>query len=136
MAVYDYRWALNWNVALGSLTNLEAISQIRFAPKSQPLDLYPIRRRTLSGKVYGTGTRTHFWLWDALPIASLEYILDSYLPSDAASAKMTIYTRLHDLGEYRRFNCWLERPQPGVHFRYDRKYARDLRLPFTGLIAL
>jgi hypothetical protein len=49
MAIYDYRIAAGTNVALVSLTNVEDL--LTFAPRSQPVDIYPVRRTVLSGAV-------------------------------------------------------------------------------------
>lgn len=135
MAFYDYRIALGHNVALGSLSNIENL--VRFAPRSQPVDVFPVRRTVLSGAVIGAGTINHTWTWDILPIADLKRIEDTFFANGAVTfANVTIYTRRHNRALYARYNAIAILPQPGQDYEYTRRYARNLRWQFRNLVAL
>jgi hypothetical protein len=134
MAIYDYRIAAGTDVALVSLTNVEDL--LTFAPRSQPVDIYPVRRTVLSGAVVGNGTVNHVWTWAVLPIADVKLLEDTFFTSGTVvSANVTIYTRRHDRAAYTRYNAIAVLPQPGQDFEYDRKYARNVRLTFRNLTA-
>ena len=141
MPVYDYRWALGSNVALSSLTNVETdllpyTHGITVAPTSQPVNPFPVRNVALSGVMRGEGTITHQWVFSVLPIAALDYILDTYLTVGGAlvvSRAMTIYTRRHDRLTYNRYNCNLTLPAGGVDYQFKRGYVLNLTLTFTRL---
>lgn len=134
MAFADFRIAAGWNVALGSLTNVENISQIMYPPKVTPVDGYPVRRIALSGKVYGDGRIDHVWEYRSITTTALYYIIDTYL-STATSAAVTIYT-LSRVGTYARYNATLVLPQPGVDYDVAGTVVENLRLRFNGLVAL
>ena len=144
MAIYDYRWAIGSNVALSSLINVENdllpyTRGVLIAPTTQPVNPFPIRNIALSGLVRGEGAITHTWTFSALPIAALDYILDTYLTVNNAlvvSRAMTIYTRRHDRGAYNRYNCYLTLPAGGVDYQFRRGYALNLNLTFTRLEVL
>lgn len=144
MALYDYRWATGHGVALGSLVNVEDdllpyTRGVRIAPKTQPVDPFPVRVKTLDGLVHGDGAINHAWTFAALPIAALDYIIDTYLVttgSQVVSKAITIYTRRHDRLTYTRYNAYLVLPQPDADYTYNKKLVFNLRLTFSNLVAL
>lgn len=125
-------------MALNSLRNVEIdlfpyTRLVYLAPRTEPLNIWPVRRKALSRRVYGDGNPIHEWRWTALPITALDYIIDSYIrvaSVDVTSAPVTIYTRRHDRLTYIRANAYLELPVPGQDYTYDRGRARDLVLRF------
>lgn len=136
MTCYDYRWATGYNVALADLDNVENdllpyTNNRLLAPRTQPLKLYPIRRKTESGAIIGNGRSVHIWRWNALPIAALNYIEDTYITTGGvqqASKPMTIYTRQANQLTYLRVNVEIELPQPDEDYTYDRGYAVNLNI--------
>lgn len=143
MAEGDYRFAAGWNVALGSLSNIEDTlgSRNRSADgvlfpiviRSQPVRPYSVANTLESGRVRGDGKINHLWQLWMFDTAS------SYLMSlfTAASVQWTIYTRQHELGTYARFNCWAIRP--GTVEESDLVYIQDnylaITLRFSDLVA-
>lgn len=146
MALYSYAWAAGWDVALLDLTNVETDllpyvggQGLPIIPQTQPVNILPIRTNLKSGRVRGDGSITHEWFINVAPLAVLDYIIDTYLVdtgTELASAKMTISTRRHERAAYQHYNCWLELPQPGAHYRTDDDFVLDLRLVFHDLRAL
>ncbi len=142
MPTYSYSIAVGHNVALASLTNIENIPQFQYhgaalPPSTQPVDLFPVRERVLSGKEIGGGTINHVWTWQVLPIAALEYIEDTFLSSGTVTwANVTIYTRKHNQQTYGRFNAYIILPQPNVDYTYRQRRVLNLNLRFRNLVAL
>lgn len=141
MALYDYRWGAGWGVALASLSNVENdlrpyVRLRSIAPKSQPVDLFPVRTVLGSGRVRGDGRIDHAWEL-TLNTAAIEYIIETkFALTSAASVKVTIYTRRHEMNDYARYNAWLSRPQPGQDMTYLRQGVFAVTLRFTALLAL
>jgi hypothetical protein len=139
-ALYSYRIASGWNVALGSLVNLELITQIGRPPtRCQPVNLFPIATEMLSNIVYGDGTPSLTWMFDSLPVGALPYILSTYLTTSSVlvkSKKVTIFTNLRDRGYYGRFNAYLSLPEPENDYKFDGNLILGLKLHFSGLRAL
>lgn len=140
MAQYDYRFALGWNVALGSLSNIETtLGQYNrdansilypIGIRSQPVDFYPVVTQLESGRVRGDGKVAHEWQLSMF-VPAVTYLVGLW---SAKSAKWTIYTRLHELGTYARYNCWAVRPS-GTDLVYQRQQYMTLTLRFTDLLA-
>lgn len=139
-ALYSYRLGTGWNVALGSLVNVELIPQIARPPSNAlPVDPFPIRTEMLSNLVYGDGSPGHVWSYDSLLITGLNYIIATYLTTAGAvvaSKKITLYTNLRDRATYARYNAYLEYPQAGRDYTLDGLYCRNLKLNFSGLRAI
>lgn len=133
---YDYRWATGYDVALINLVNVETnlfpyARNYFLPPKTQPLKLYPIRRKVESGRIIGNGRTVHIWHWDALPVAALNYIEDTYITTGGvqqASKPMTVYTRQANQLNYIRVNVEIELPQPDEDYTYDRGLVFNLNL--------
>lgn len=114
MALYDYRIAAGWNVALGSLTNIETIvpsgSRRFFAPVAQPLFDPGIEKNPGDGSVSFSGYPEVTWLFDAMHNLQYFYLRDTVL-SGLYRGKVTIYTRLATT-TYSRKNAWMNLPKP------------------------
>lgn len=144
MALYDYRWASGFNVALANLRNVETdlfpyTTPRLTAPLAGLVNTYPRRTKMLSTRVKGDGTINLEWRFAALPVAALDYIISEYLTPLAngdVSAEMTIYTRQAELGTYTRYNANLVLPQPGIDYTYRQNTVESLVLTFSGLVAL
>ncbi len=143
----DYRIASGHDVALVGLQNIVTLIQqqtgrlLLIAPRSQPVNPFPIETPVGSGRVAGDGKPGHEWLFDALPIAAFTYILTTYLYTTGAKVKskpVTIYTPTFDEGSgvYSRFNAYLVYPTPGDDYEYTRKNVVSYRMRFTHLTEL
>lgn len=136
---YSYSIAAGWNVALANLVNVQNLfGRAVWVPnRGNPVDTFPNRLVTLSGREVSEGRVNHEWKFIILPIAKLTLFEDTYLSSaTVVSAQVTIYTRLHARGTYARYNAWVALPQPGEDYEYDRGYVRNLRIRFNNMIAL
>ena len=144
MADYSYAIATGHNVSLGSLTNFEDIPELAFGgrnlpPRSQPVDTFPVRTLLMNGRVRGDGMINQVLTWDVLPVLGLKALIDDYLTTGGAvvvSKPCTLYTRLHDLDTYKRYNAYIVYPQPNEDYNYDRTYVFNLNLQFTDLQVL
>lgn len=143
----DYALALGSNVALASLGNIIEILRERNrrtenGPRwqvgitSQPVDAFPVREVSLSGKERGDGTINHEWNL-VLATYGVKYLLDTYLSSaTVVSAAVTINTRQHMLAAFRRYNANIVLPKPGDDITYLRQNVFRVRIRFTDLEAL
>lgn len=141
MAYYDYRIAVGSSVALASLSNIETLlwpytRPLSIAPRSQPVNLYPVRTILGSGRERGDGMITHAWEFTALKQAAVGYLLHTYLFASSVSTAVTIYTRLHSTGAYARYNAYAVLPAPGQDMEYIRAGVFRLTLRFNDLVAL
>jgi hypothetical protein len=108
-------------------------------PRAGLVNTLPDRRQTLSQRTYGDGFPTLTWVFDALRIAALDYIIDTYISTggvENASKAITIYTLRAERGQYVRYNAYLTLPVPGQDYTYRQNAAIGLTLTFTGLEAL
>lgn len=138
---YDYRIAVGSSVALGSLVNVEDLlfpytKPLRIAPRSQPVNLYPVRTQLGSGRERGDGTVPHAWEWTGIKQAAVQYLLHTYLFASSVSTAVTIYTRLHSTGAYARYNAYAVLPVPGQGIEYIRQGVYRMTLRFNDLVAL
>lgn len=142
MSFYDYRIAVGSSVALASLSNIEDVlygvtRPRRIAPRSQPVNAYPVRTILGSGKERGDGTINHAWEFTAIPVTAVNYLLNVYLFSGGAvSTAVTIYTRVHSANTYARYNAWAVLPAPGSDLEYLRGNVCRLTLRFNDMVAL
>jgi hypothetical protein len=141
MPYYDYRIAVGSSVALASLMNVETLlfpytRPLQIAPRTQPVDLYPIRTTLGSGRVRGDGTINHVWEWTGIKQVAVQYFLHTYLFSSGVSTAVTIYTRLHSTGAYARYNAYAILPAPGPDLEYIRQGIYRMTLRFSDLVAL
>lgn len=142
MPFYSYSIAVGSSVALASLSNIEDVllpytRPLRIAPRSQPVNAYPVRTVLGSGRERGDGLVTHAWEFTAIPVAAVDYLM-TYLFSSGTvvSTACTIYTRRHDLDDYARFNAQVILPVPGQDLEYLRQGVFRLVLRFNDLVAL
>lgn len=141
MPYYAYAWAAGWGVALASLANVETdlhpyTQLLNLAPKSQPVDPYPVRTILASGRERGDGRIDHAWEM-TLPTDALEYVIETkFALTSVASVKVTINTRRHEMDDYARYNAWLSLPQSGVDMVYLRRGVLRVTFRFTALLAL
>jgi hypothetical protein len=145
----EYAWMSGHNVALASLRSVEtdigarnrrtsddALQRVAIA--SQPVNKFPVREKVLSGKVIGSGTPEHQWTM-TLCTLGIKYVFDAYLSSGVSSyAAMTIYTRIHHLDTFKRYNAYLIQPETGEggDMVYLRRGVFRVTLRFTGLTEL
>lgn len=130
MAFTDlYAFAPGWNVALGSLANIETALSSRNRDASGVL--YPVRvlspvirhgtvaSELESGRIRVDGKIPHWWemvLYDT----ACDYLMGLFT---AASVKWTIYSKQHDRGAWARYNVWAIRP--GTVDEGDLVYRRN-----------
>ena len=142
MPFYSYSIAVGSSVALASLSNIEDVllpytRPLRIAPRSQPVNAYPIRTVLGSGRERGDGLVTHAWEFDALPAQAVNYLLYVYLFSGGAvSTAVTLYTRRHDANAYARYNAYAVLPVPGQDLEHLRGSKIRLTLRFNDMVAL
>ena len=122
--LYLYAWAAGHNVPLNQLHNMEQdigahnrrtlngpLYNVGIA--SQPVNRFASYYKVLSGRYYGEGAPEHV-LNMTLATYGVKYIFDEYLSSgDDDSVPMTLYTRIHHLATYKRYNCYLKQPSTG-----------------------
>jgi hypothetical protein len=137
---HDYAFAVGWDVVLASLRNVEETFGARnrhpesnqlmhIGIRSQPVDFYPIVTDMESGRVRGDGKIPHLWQMQMFASATT-YLMSLFT---AKSVKWTIYTRLHELDTYGRYNCWAVRPS-GDDLVYVGKKLLRVTLRFTDLM--
>ncbi len=144
MPRYSYAIASGHNVALVSLTNIETLwlpytMGIEVPVISNPVNPYPVKSRMGSGRIRGDGDIDHEWLVSSLPLAALDYLIDTLLVTSGNVVKskaVTIYTRKHDRGAYARYNTYLTLPAPEEDYDLNQELVNDLHLRFTKLIPL
>ncbi len=147
MAVSDHRIATGHGVALGSLTNVEDISQFQYQgvglyPTSPIIDPYPVRTRVLSTKEYGDGAIPHEWFWNLLPQVAVEYIYDTYMSGGTVvTNNATIYTPRFDYDDWVRYNAYIYRFRgDDIGYKgldeFGTKICENVRLRMTLIAAL
>lgn len=146
--IYSYAWALGHGVALANLTNVEndvnpynartsGGPTKRLGIVSQPVDEFPARTLLASGRTRGDGIPTHAW---RMTLATYGYkrILDTYFASAASvGVAMTINTRIHRLGSYKRYNVYAILPsQANGTENHIRANVWEVTFEFTLIAAL
>lgn len=111
----DYRIAAGWNVALGSLVNIESIlpggDLYRFkAPQAYGFYNAGQQRIRGDGMQYLAGFASVSWHWGVLTRPQFEYLRTTYC-NGAFSGKVTIYTTLGS-SSYSRMNAVMIVPSP------------------------
>ncbi len=131
----DYRIATGFNVALGSLTNIEGITppgdEPFAAPKALPLyDQGKIAVR-LNGLQFTRGYPNVQWFFSRMTYVQLAYLASTYC-SGGLSGQVTIYTTL-GAAAYSRMNAVINLPKPAT-LRSQYRYT-DVAITFTRLSA-
>jgi hypothetical protein len=141
MTFYDYRWGVGHNVALAALANVEndlyPYTKLRHvAPRSQPVDLFPVETMLASGAGRGDGFVSAAWEM-TMPVEALAYSITKFGLTSAKSAAATIYTREHDVLTYGRYNSFIWRPSPvNGSLEYLRRGLVRVTWRYTRLIRL
>ena len=139
---YSYSIATGSNVALVSLTNVEDLiwnytRPRRIVPRSQPVNAFPVRTTTGSGRVRGDGAIDHSWEFTAIPVAAVDYLMSFlWAAGTVVSTAVTINTRQHELDQYTRFNAFAILPVPGQDMEYLKQGVMRLTIRFSDLTAL
>lgn len=96
MPFYNYLIGAGWNVALGSLVNIENIKPTGDRKFTAPraLQLYDEGERHIRGNglLFSAGFAVQPWLFNGLTRAQYDYLSSTYC-SSGFSGKVTIYTR-------------------------------------------
>ncbi len=142
MPFYSYSIAVGSSVALASLSNIEDVllpytRPLRIAPRSQPVNAYPVRTVLGSGRERGDGAINHAWEFTAINKAAVDYLY-TYLWSagTVVSTAVTIYTRQHELDQYVRANAYAVLPVPGQDIEYLRQGVFRMVIRFNDLVTL
>lgn len=150
MSYYSYAWAAGHGVALASLANAETFwlpytNGVRIAPRSQPVDLFPVRFALGSGGEWGGGRIDHEW-GVTLPTAAVDFTIDTFFSSGTVTtASLTINTRRHERDTartpggwvYARFNCTAILPsRANGDLEYVRQGVMRVTFRFKKLVAL
>lgn len=116
MAIYDFRIAPGWNVALGSLTNVEnlpAQSGYSFIPPAIVPNYDPgIEKIVGNGGDYFSGYPGVPWFFGDWRGALWKYFYTT-IGGGLWRSKVTIYTlTLPGSSTYTRYNAWMFLPKP------------------------
>ena len=139
---YSYSIATGSNVALVSLTNVEDLiwnytRPRRIVPRSQPVNAFPVRTTTGSGRERGDGAIDHSWEFTAIPVAAVDYLMSFlWAGGTVVSTAVTINTPRHELDEYFRANAYAILPVPGQDLEYLRAGVLRMVIRFNDLVAL
>lgn len=145
MDYYHYparKWGLGHNQLSTSLVSVEEQLYVTskpflLPPSAQPVNPYPVETMLLSGKVRGDGMMSSQWEWGFMPIPTFQAMMTWLFPDEEKAAPITIAERMPEIDEeYRRFNCWAVRPEPGRDYKIDGGRVVDLKLRFSGMRSL
>lgn len=138
MTIADYRIAAGYNVALGSLVNIETITATGDTRKFYAPQAYGHSSPgALAYRLDGTGYRRGFlrvdWIFPAATRNQYEYLSTTYC-SGLLTGQCTIYTRVGK-STYARYNAVMQLPATdeadGAFFAF-----KNLRVAFTHLVAI
>ncbi len=130
----SYMIASGYNVALGSLTNIENIKptndQYFWSPRASGLYNPGSERDRGDGTLLLVGFAWQYWEFGALTRAQLDYLRTTYCAS-GWSGKVTIYTTLGGVA-YSRMNAVMKLPAPvdsdGAFYAYKAYKVKMTRL--------
>jgi hypothetical protein len=136
---YQYKLASGWNVAAGSLVNIESIKPTGdtyyfFAPKAYGFYDPGQRKVRGDGTILMVGFPLVTWEFDVITRLQHEYLIATYSTGgNTYSGKVTINTRL-GTSTYVRYNAVMIIPKPieadGATYAF-----RNYRVLFTRLAA-
>jgi hypothetical protein len=137
VAVYDYRIAATWNVALNSLTNIETITPTGdkrfYPPDAYGSFVKGIPRKRGDGTVTYSGFPSVKWHWRRMTRKQHQYLMDTY-GSGGYTGKVTIYTTTDNPGSYERYNAIINIPQPAEMKKNFSNF--ECEVTFSDLVAL
>lgn len=132
-----FKWGINHNVALASLTYVEddlltAFDGQYVHPTNDPIRRFPLVEMALDGVPRSQGVIAHTWRF-VLPLAAIQYIISTFFIVSAvhvAYRDVTVNLLDHELGIYTRWNARVFRPIPGEDYTYDvvDQLSTDFRL--------
>jgi hypothetical protein len=109
----SYKIAVNYNVALNSLTNIELIrptnDEYFFAPVAIPFGAPGVKRVKLDGSGFRAGYPSVEWRFDVLTRAQYEYLKSTYC-SSGYTGLVTVYTTVSG-NTYARYNAVIDVPE-------------------------
>lgn len=136
---YQYAIASGYNVAAGSLVNIENIKPNGdiynfFAPKAYGFFDPGQRKVRGDGTILMVGFPTVVWAFDVVTRLQHEYLITTYSTGgNTYSGKVTINTRL-GTSTYVRYNAILNLPKP-IEANGPMYAFRDYHVEFTRLVA-
>lgn len=137
MTFSNYRIAATYNVALGSLVNIEAIRPTNdryfYAPQAIPYGSPGLKRIKLNGVSARAGYPSVDWLFAMLTRAQYEYLRNTYC-AGGYSGQVTIYTTVSG-NTYARYNAVIDVPETSTIAEGFYAYKR-VAIRFTHLVAL
>lgn len=139
MPIYDYRLAANYNVALGSLVNIENITATGDKFKFHPPQAYgfgtPGQR---VGRLTGVGFRRGFpytgWLFGFMSRNQYDYLSATYC-GGTLEGTITIYTRVGKLA-YARYNAVMSLPAPPESPGSEMFAFKNITIGMSHLVSL
>ena len=139
-----FAWKTGHDVAVANLTVVEVdlysyTKPFQLYPNAQPVEPFPVRRKTLDSYERGDGELTVVWNFAKLPLAALYYVIDTYLVTSTVevdSKAITIYTLKRAPDVYLRYNAYLAYPKAGDDYRIEGNAALDVKFRFNGLEAI
>lgn len=137
MTVSSYKIAAGYNVALGSLVNIESIrptnDQYFYAPKAIPYGSPGAKKIKLNGVSYRSGYPYVDWQFGVLTRAQYEYLKTTYC-SGGYTGQVTVYTTVSG-NTYARYNAVIDVPETAAI--PDGFYAyKNVAVRLSHLVAL
>lgn len=120
MPIDEFAWAVNHDVALLSLTNVETdllthVDYTQLPPFALPYEPFPVRETTLDSAERGEGGGSIAWTWNVIPLTGYIYIVQTYfyVSGSRVNFREMTWNSLNDLYGYSRYNVTAIRPEPG-----------------------
>jgi hypothetical protein len=111
--VYSYKIGVGYNVASGSLVNIETIrptnDRLFYPPDTYGSYRSGLRKTRLNGLDFLSGYPSLVWRFDYMTRAQLRYLMDTYC-SSGLSGKVTINTTTNNTTTYSRLNAVMHLP--------------------------
>lgn len=130
-----YKIAPNWNVSLGSLVDITAIS-VNGKPFADPkvIPFYSPGQRLIraDGSVYNAGFAEVTWQFGFMFFDQYYYLSSTYC-GGGWSGEVTILTSLANIGSFARMNAQLIMPQQ-TELKAGLGWFTDVPIKFTMLV--
>lgn len=137
MTISDYRIAAGYNVALGSLVNIERIKptndQYFFAPYAIGSGSPGQKKVKLNGPSYRSGYPSVDWVFGVLTRVQYEYLKTTYC-GGGFTGEVTIYTTVSG-NSYSRYNAVIDVP-PTIEIQNSFYAPHPVVVHMTHLIPL